>query len=154
MLEESYIPSEIADTYGRPHLAAVPAHIPATHWQVPSAKALRAYVSSLGIETHEFRLAIFLNDTLSVLAAETLNQGTTLVGRLDMQRFVSYAVKSGATGVIIVHNRAGAGRHASVEDLRATRRVADVLEAADVTLIDHWIIASDNEWSARAAGHL
>ena len=128
--------------------------IPTTHWHLRGTNPVRAYLASLENETYEWLLAMFVDDTLGLLAVDTLGHGGIGALRLDLQRLVVHAAQLRATGVILAHNHPSGEARLSADDIRLTRRVVTVLEGMDVTLLDHFIVAGEKQWSGRAAGYL
>lgn len=128
--------------------------IPTTHWQLRGTEPVRAFLASLGTESQEWLIAMFVDDTLGLLAVDTLGQGGTGAVRLDLQHLVVRTAQLRATGLILAHNHPSGEARPSIEDINATRRISAALGVIDVTLLDHFIVAGQDQWSARAAGYL
>jgi DNA repair protein RadC len=56
--------------------------------------------------------------------------------------------------VLMAHNHPSGDARPSVDDLKATRAMARMLESIDITLVDHLILARGASTSLRAAGLL
>ena len=84
--------------------------------------------------------AVAINSSNDFLGLIKLAQGT--VGRASIypRELVSFLlVETNATAVILSHNHPGGRSKPSDEDLRFTRRLTELLDALEVTLLDHLI---------------
>lgn len=85
---------------------------------------------------------------------------TELVGQpgntilINLRRLVEFAVNSGAATVILAHNHPGGFAVPSPDDYDATKRLLKALEAVDVSLTDHLIVADDDYVSMAQSGSL
>ena len=64
------------------------------------------------------------------------------------------AARLGSAGIVLAHNHASGDTRPSGRDARATRRLATVAEALDVTVLDHLIFAGADCTSMRRMGLL
>ena len=118
-----------------------PPPIPFRPWHLRGSRAVAAYLASLGEETHEWLLALFLNEDAELLAVNTLARGSAGEAPIDVRGIVRCALALDATGVVLAHNHPSGCALPSPDDHRATRRVAAALESIDVALVDHFIAA-------------
>lgn len=104
-------------------------------------------------ETEQFRV-LFLDRKNTVIADETLGQGT--VGHVPVypREVAKRALELNASAVILVHNHPSGDPTPSREDITMTARVAGACEAIDVTVHDHIVVGKERETSFRAMGLL
>ncbi|MFM5955511.1 MAG: JAB domain-containing protein, partial [Novosphingobium sp.] len=98
--------------------------------------------------------AIFVDYNHGFLAEELVSIGDA--GRVEarVSAIMRRAMELGASGFYLLHNHPSKAPNPSVEDVRATRQVAGIAHALDITLLDHWIIAGTNVISMRRLGLL
>src|SRR6478672_7161580 len=89
-------------------------------WQVRSRDAVKAYVESLGQETREWLLALFVDEDLNLLSVETIAQGD--VSSVDIRSGYIFArgLALHAAGFILVHNHPSGDPRPSGSDRRVT----------------------------------
>ena len=88
-----------------------------------------------------------------VLACEKVGQGGVNSAGVPIRAVVETALKFNASTVILAHNHPSGLALPSREDVATTRRVALALDAVDVELTDH-IIVADNDWISLAQSGL
>lgn len=80
-----------------------------------------------------------------VLACEKVGQGGVNSAGVPIRQIVETALKCNASTAILAHNHPSGLAFPSPEDVQTTRRVAIALDAVDVELADH-IVVADGEW--------
>lgn len=90
---------------------------------------------------HELLLMLALNSTGKLLSTITVSQGTLNRSRVDIRKIVANAISTGCTGVVLTHNHPGGNAMPSNNDIVATNLVKRGLNAVDIKLIDHIIVA-------------
>jgi DNA repair protein RadC len=71
-----------------------------------------------------------------------------------MHSIVADAALHGSAGLVLAHNHPSGDHRPSLEDCRATRRLASAVEALDCTMVDHLVFAGTQCTSFRSAGLL
>jgi DNA repair protein RadC len=116
-------------------------------WHVRGRRAVQTYVATLGQETHEWLLALYVNDALDLLAVDTIARGDISSIDVNFWRILSLGHDLKATGFILVHNHPGGDPRPSESDIRTTRRLAHVSRELNLPLLDHLVIAGDDVMS-------
>ncbi|MEO6301059.1 MAG: JAB domain-containing protein [Paracoccaceae bacterium] len=73
---------------------------------------------------------------------------------LPVRDIIRDAARLGSAGIVIAHNHPSGDSTPSVEDCRATRRLATAAEAIDLALVDHLVFAGNDCSSFRRMGLL
>ena len=71
-----------------------------------------------------------------------------------VREIVRDAARLGSAGIVLAHNHPSGDTRPSRSDAQATRRLATVAEALDVTVLDHLIFAGQDCTSMRRLGLL
>lgn len=93
-----------------------------------------------------------LDAKCKVLCCKELGEGNVNAAGISVRRVVETAINSNATTVILAHNHPSGIAVPSNEDLFTTRRVAAALDAVDVHLADHIIVADGDYVSIAQSG--
>ncbi|GGD99555.1 hypothetical protein GCM10011515_19230 [Tsuneonella deserti] len=102
---------------------------------------------------HEERLhAIFADAQSGYLADETMVSGTARRMIARARPLMERAMSLGAAGILLAHNHPSGWCRPSEEDVAATRWLAGIAEALELTLIDHLIVTRRQVFSMRLAG--
>ena len=72
---------------------------------------------------------------------------------LSVRKLVEAALREKATGVILAHNHPAGQAIPSVEDREATLQIRSALEAMEIRLLDHIIVAGEDYISMEECGH-
>ena len=102
------------------------------------------------------REAVFLlclDAKCKVLACEKVGEGGINSAGIPVRKIVEVALKHNATSVILAHNHPSGLAIPSGEDIQTTRRVALALDAVEIGLVDH-IIVADNDWISLSQSEL
>lgn len=73
---------------------------------------------------------------------------------LPIRDIILDAARLGSAGLVLAHNHPGGDATPSKADCTATRKLARVSEAIDLTILDHLIFAGDDCTSMRRIGML
>ena len=73
---------------------------------------------------------------------------------LPLRPIVTDAALHGSAGLVLAHNHPSGDPRPSVEDCRATRRLASAVEALDCQIVDHLVFAGNECTSLRQLGLL
>ena len=71
---------------------------------------------------------------------------------VPIRRIVEMALNMNATSVVLAHNHPSGLALPSGEDVQTTRRLAVALDAVDITLADHIVVADDDYVSMAQSG--
>ena len=86
-----------------------------------------------------------LDAKCKVLACEKVGEGSVNSAGISTRKIVEVALKNNATTVILAHNHPSGLALPSGEDVQTTRRIAMALDAVEIGLADH-IVVADNDW--------
>ncbi len=87
-----------------------------------------------------------------VLCCREIGEGSVNAAGISIRRVVEAALSSGASSVVLAHNHPSGLALPSNEDIQTTRRVALALQAVEVHLADHVIIADGDYVSMAQSG--
>lgn len=85
--------------------------------------------------------ATYVGADRGYLADETLTDGTTSQVEGDLRRLLARAFDLGAQALILAHNHPSGSNEPSAEDIRLTRRIADITRSVDIALLDHLVVS-------------
>lgn len=94
-----------------------------------------------------------LDAKCKVLSCEKVGEGGVNSAGVPVRKIVEMALKVNATSVILAHNHPSGLAIPSGEDIQTTRRVALALDAVEICLVDH-IIVADNDWVSLSQSEL
>ena len=94
-----------------------------------------------------------LDAKCKVLCCEKVGEGSVNSAGVPIRKIVEVALKYNATSAILAHNHPSGIALPSGEDVQTTRRVAMALDAVEIGLVDH-IIVADNDWVSLAQSGL
>ena len=102
---------------------------------------------------HETVFLLCLDAKCKVLCCEMVGQGSVNSAGVPIRNIVETALKANASTAILAHNHPSGLALPSREDIYTTRRVATALDAVEIELTDH-IIVADNDWVSLAQSGL
>lgn len=105
-------------------------------------------------ERNEAVYEICLDGKGKLLACRRLGEGSASAVNLDIRKIVQNAIAFCASSVILAHNHPSGVALPSQEDHAATLRVKAALEAVDVRLEDHVVVADHDFISFSQSGFL
>lgn len=85
-----------------------------------------------------------LDASSKVLCCQQVTEGSVNSASVPVRRIVEMALAAKASSVILAHNHPSGIALPSAEDVQVTRRVAAALNAVEITLTDHIIVAEDD----------
>ena len=94
---------------------------------------------------HETVFLLCLDAKCKVLGCKLVGVGSVNSANIPIRRVVEIALNSNATTVILAHNHPSGLALPSDEDIETTMRVAKAMEAVEITLADH-IVVADNDY--------
>lgn len=89
--------------------------------------------------------ALYLTSSNRVIERMRVSQGGVQATVVDHRLIVKRALELLATQIILVHNHPSGAAEPSVQDKQLTQRAAEACRLFDITLLDHVIIARNND---------
>jgi len=93
-----------------------------------------------------------LDAKCKVLCCKEMGEGSVNSAGVPIRRIVETALGVNATSVILAHNHPSGFALPSGEDVQTTRRVALALNAVEIELVDHIVVAEDDFVSLAQSG--
>ena len=93
-----------------------------------------------------------LDAKCKVLCCKKIGEGSINSASVPIRRVVEIALGNNAVSVVLAHNHPGGLAIPSAEDLLTTRRIAQALDAVEIRLADHIIVAEDDYISLAQSG--
>lgn len=94
-----------------------------------------------------------LDAKCKVLCCREVSEGSVNAASVSMRKIVDAAISSNATTVVLAHNHPSGLALPSQDDVITTQHVAKALEAVDVILADHLVMADDEFVSMVQSGY-
>ncbi|WP_439480048.1 JAB domain-containing protein [Chryseobacterium aquaticum] len=99
------------------------------------------------IEMQEEVKVILLNKANKVLGIFDLSKGGICSSIIDVKIVLSIALKTLASGIIIVHNHPSANLTPSKADIEITQKLKSACKIMEILLLDHLIITKEDYFS-------
>ncbi|MFQ6615493.1 MAG: DNA repair protein RadC [Fidelibacterota bacterium] len=113
-----------------------------------SSQAVVDYLKvSLRDRVREVFMVVFLNGRNQILSSEELFEGTLNTSAVYPREVVKRTLANNAAAVVFVHNHPSGNTHPSQEDLQITEKLKAAMNAVDVVVHDHIIIAGETHFS-------
>ena len=107
-------------------------------------KCGRFFLELLAHQRQETLYQACLDAKGKLLSCKRLSQGSADCTALSVRQVVENALLSDASAVVLAHNHPSGLAVPSPEDIQTTRRIAQALQAVDIVLADHIVIADDD----------
>ena len=105
--------------------------------------------------TVETVFLLCLDAQCKVRCCREVGEGSVNYAGVSTRKIVETALAAKATSVVLAHNHPSGIALPSQEDIQTTRRMAAALSAVEVVLVDHIIVADDNDYVSMAqSGYL
>jgi DNA repair protein RadC len=114
----------------------------------------RFVVDELATATNEVFLLVLLTHENHVLRSLPLHEGSLASAPVYPRLVVEAALRHHAAKVVFAHNHPGGVAQPSEEDISVTRKLVAMLDALDVPVVDHLIVAGPRTFSMAEAGLL
>ena len=88
-----------------------------------------------------------------VLCCQMVGEGSVNSAGVPIRRVVEIALAANATTVVLAHNHPSGLALPSYEDIATTKRLAVALNAVDITLADHIVVADGDHVSLVQSGY-
>lgn len=93
-----------------------------------------------------------LDAKCKVLGCKEVGEGSVNSASVPIRRIVEMALGMNATSVVLAHNHPSGLALPSGDDVQTTRRLAVALDAVDIALADHIVVADDDFVSMAQSG--
>lgn len=93
-----------------------------------------------------------LDAKCKVLCCKEVGEGSVNSAGISVRKIVETALSANATSVVLAHNHPSGLALPSDEDIQTTRRIAIGLQAVEIQLVDHIIVADDDYVSMAQSG--
>lgn len=93
-----------------------------------------------------------LDAKCKVLACREVGEGSVNSAAVPIRRIVEMALGANATSVVLAHNHPSGLAVPSGEDVQTTKRLAVALQAVEIELVDHIIVADEDYVSLAQSG--
>ena len=94
-----------------------------------------------------------LDAKCKVLCCKLVGEGSVNSASIPVRRVVELALNANATTVILAHNHPSGLALPSGDEIETTLRVARAMEAVEITLADHIVVADDDFVSLAQSGY-
>ena len=101
---------------------------------------------------NETVFVLCLDAKCKVLCCKEMGEGSVNSAGVPIRRIVETALGVNATSVILAHNHPSGFALPSGEDIHTTRRVALALDAVEIGLVDHIVVADEDFVSLAQSG--
>ncbi|MBQ7800790.1 MAG: DNA repair protein RadC [Oscillospiraceae bacterium] len=101
---------------------------------------------------NETVMMLCLDAKCKVICCQEVGEGSVNSAAVPIRRMVELALGSNAVSVVLAHNHPSGLAIPSDEDIQTTKRLALALDAVEIVLVDHIIVADDDYVSLRQSG--
>ena len=109
-----------------------------------NSPALRTYLRALlAWEPRERFLVLFLDNSMRLIACESMAEGTIAHAPIYRREVVRRAVELSASALVLVHNHPSGSPTISPSDITTTADIERAAAVLDIRLIDHLVVAGD-----------
>ncbi len=91
-------------------------------------------------EKKEHFCAVFMNSKNGILCWRTIHIGTVNMSVVGPREVYREAIREGASSLIVAHNHPSGDPTPSPEDIEVTKKLSEIGELLDISLLDHIII--------------
>lgn len=112
--------------------------------------AIHRYLQArIGGASEERLHAIFADRTRGYILDEPVTMGSSTRIEARVRPLVERALALGASGILLAHNHPSGRCRPSEDDVTGTRRLVEIAEALELTLLDHLIVTRTRVFSMR-----
>ena len=94
-----------------------------------------------------------LDAKCKVLACKLIGEGSVNSANIPIRRVVEMALNANATTVVLAHNHPSGLALPSADDIQTTLRLARAMDAVEITLADHIVVADNDFVSMTQSGY-
>ena len=115
--------------------------------------AIHRYLQArIGGAPEERLHAIFADRSQGYILDEPVTMGSSTRIEARVRPLVERALALGASGILLAHNHPSGRCRPSEDDIAGTRRLVEIAEALELTLIDHLIVTRTRVFAMRLGG--
>lgn len=142
--------SEIQIHYKRPLFISMK-HIASSE---DANNILREFIDVDRIDLKEFFWIILLTNANRVLGISEVGSGSSKGVVINIKEILQLALITSSSAIILAHNHPSGNFNISESDKRLTRKLKELTDIMEVTLLDHLIITSESYTSFADNGEL
>lgn len=121
---------------------------------LPTLESCAAYIVPFFYgRKHETVFLLCLDAKCKVLSCRKIAEGNVNATGISIRKIVETALGANASSVVLAHNHPGGLAIPSMEDIQTTRQVFSALQAVEVHMVDHIIVADDDYVSMVQSGY-
>ena len=139
MKKKQFVINEVSFTYKR-RLVDKPAKL----YQMKSPGSAAEWFKNLKDNMLEQMIVVFLSASNNVLAFNTHATGEVDQAVIFPRKVARESLLIGSIRVILLHNHPSGSTRPSEHDIDITKAIKDALSPLDIELVDHIIVAADN----------
>ena len=118
-----------------------------------SSSAIIDYCIEYYSNEHNERVSFFLlDDKLTLIYKDNLETSKPNETDFDFGKIIKQAVKFECHAIVLAHNHPEGSAFASNIDITTTRKLASLLKAIDIKIVDHIVIQGKTGYSMRKSG--
>ena len=110
---------------------------------ISACQTFRQFIDDRKLDYKEMFYVMLLNKGNFCIALSTIGIGCTNSVNVNVKEILQLALKTNASGVILMHNHPSGNTKPSEADERITRRIKGAADLFDVQLIDHLILTRE-----------
>ena len=112
-------------------------------WHLRGQSSVKDYVESLGAETCEWLLALYVDNELNLLAVDTVARGDIGNCPVSISRILWRGHELKASAFVLVHNHPSGDPTPSRDDIKVTARLRRTSEDMELPLLAHFVLSGD-----------
>ena len=121
---------------------------------LPTMDACGQYLRSFFLNRkNETVFLLSLDAKMKVLDCREVGEGSVNSANIPIRRVVEIALNTNATTVILAHNHPSGLALPSADDIQTTLRLAKAMDAVEITLADHIVVADNDFVSLAQSGY-
>ena len=97
---------------------------------------------------------LYLNNSLDVVACNTIAEGGITSTTVDLRLIMQGALLTNATAMVLSHNHPSGNTKPSRQDIELTERIKVAAKTLDIKVLDHIIVTTENYYSFADEGQL
>ncbi|MDR2586388.1 MAG: hypothetical protein LBC84_09290 [Prevotellaceae bacterium] len=106
------------------------------------------------MSVRECCIALFTNNALECIGVYVVGKGGICAVETDIRLLFAAALKSLATGIVLIHNHPSGRLDENEIDLSMTRKVKDAAKLLEIQFHDHVVVTPDSYYSYSENGHI
>jgi len=107
----------------------------------------RNLITEEKIDHKEFFLVALLSQNNQVLGISRISMGSTSATCINIKEIFQLVIKTNSSAIILCHNHPSGNLNPSEHDIVITRKVKELCELCDISLLDHIILTTEGHCS-------